>query len=89
LSEVQRSAQWLPEAHLVDPPCHAHPGLLLGAQRAPVDGAGAPTTCCTAASAGWPSTPRPDHSTFFRNRDRLLEHAVVEKFFTEVMTLAD
>lgn len=30
-----------------------------------------------------------DHSTFSKNRDRLLEHAVVECFFTEVMTLAD
>jgi transposase len=30
-----------------------------------------------------------DHSTFSKNRDRLLEHAVVEHFFTEVMTLAD
>lgn len=30
-----------------------------------------------------------DHSTFSKNRDRLLEHAVVERFFTEVMTLAD
>jgi IS5 family transposase len=30
-----------------------------------------------------------DHSTFSKNRDRLLDHAVVEAFFTEVMTLAD
>ncbi len=30
-----------------------------------------------------------DHSSFSKNRDRLLEHAVVERFFTEVMTLAD
>lgn len=30
-----------------------------------------------------------DHSTFSKNRDRLLEHAVIESFFTEVMTLAD
>ena len=30
-----------------------------------------------------------DHSTFSKNRDRLLQHAVVESFFTEVMTLAD
>jgi len=30
-----------------------------------------------------------DHSTFSKNRDRLLEHAVVENFFTEAMTLAD
>ncbi len=30
-----------------------------------------------------------DHSSFSKNRDRLLEHAVVESFFTEVMTLAD
>ncbi len=30
-----------------------------------------------------------DHSVFSKNRDRLLEHAVVESFFTEVMTLAD
>jgi transposase len=30
-----------------------------------------------------------DHSTFSKNRDRLLEHAVVESFFTEVMTLAN
>jgi transposase len=30
-----------------------------------------------------------DHSTFSKNRDRLIEHAVVEGFFTEVMTLAD
>ncbi len=30
-----------------------------------------------------------DHSTFSKNRDRLLEHDVVESFFTEVMTLAD
>ena len=30
-----------------------------------------------------------DHSTFSKNRDRLLEHAVVDRFFTEVMTLAD
>jgi transposase len=30
-----------------------------------------------------------DHSVFSKNRDRLLEHEVVESFFTEVMTLAD
>lgn len=30
-----------------------------------------------------------DHSTFSKNRDRLLEHEVVESLFTEVMTLAD
>jgi len=30
-----------------------------------------------------------DHSVFSKNRDRLLDHAVVESFFTEVMTLAD
>ena len=30
-----------------------------------------------------------DHSSFSKNRDRLLEHAVLESFFTEVMTLAD
>jgi transposase len=30
-----------------------------------------------------------DHSSFSKNRDRLLEHAVVEYFFTEVMVLAD
>lgn len=30
-----------------------------------------------------------DHSSVSNNRDRLLEHAVVERFFTEVMTLAD
>jgi transposase len=30
-----------------------------------------------------------DHSVFSKNRDRLLEHAVVEAFFTEVMTTAD
>ena len=30
-----------------------------------------------------------DHSVFSKNRDRLLEHAVVEAFFTEVMGLAD
>lgn len=30
-----------------------------------------------------------DHSTFSKNRDRLLDHEVVEAFFTEVMTLAD
>jgi transposase len=30
-----------------------------------------------------------DHSSFSKNRERLLEHAVVESFFTEVMTLAD
>jgi transposase len=30
-----------------------------------------------------------DHSVFSKNRDRLLEHAVVEAFFTEVMILAD
>ncbi|MCC6246734.1 MAG: IS5 family transposase [Rubrivivax sp.] len=30
-----------------------------------------------------------DHSCFSKNRDRLIEHAVVESFFTEVMTLAD
>jgi hypothetical protein len=30
-----------------------------------------------------------DHSTFSKNRDRLLEHAVVESFFTQVMGLAD
>ena len=28
-------------------------------------------------------------SSFSKNRDRLLEHRVVENFFTEVMTLAD
>ncbi len=30
-----------------------------------------------------------DHSVFSKNRDRLLEHEVVEAFFTEVMTTAD
>jgi transposase len=30
-----------------------------------------------------------DHSVFSKNRDRLLEHEVVEAFFTEVMRLAD
>lgn len=30
-----------------------------------------------------------NHSSFSKNRDRLLEHAVVESFFAEVMTLAD
>ena len=30
-----------------------------------------------------------DHSVFAKNRDRLLEHAVVERFFTEVMRLAE
>lgn len=30
-----------------------------------------------------------DHSVFSKNRDRLLAHAIVESFFTEVMTLAD
>ena len=29
-----------------------------------------------------------DHSVFSKNRDRLLEHAVVERFFTEAMRLA-
>ena len=30
-----------------------------------------------------------DHSVFSKNRDRLIEHEAVEKFFTEVMSLAD
>lgn len=30
-----------------------------------------------------------DHSVFSKNRDRLLEHEVIEAFFTEVMALAD
>ena len=30
-----------------------------------------------------------DHSVFSKNRDRLLEHKVVEAFFTQVMSLAD
>jgi transposase len=30
-----------------------------------------------------------DHSVFSKNRDRLLEHAVVEAFFSEIMQLAD
>jgi IS5 family transposase len=30
-----------------------------------------------------------DHSSFSKNRDRLIQHAVVEGFFTEVMSLAD
>jgi transposase len=30
-----------------------------------------------------------DHSVFSKNRDRLLEHAVVEAFFTQIMQLAD
>jgi transposase len=30
-----------------------------------------------------------NHSVFSKNRDRLLDHAVVERFFTEVMQLAD
>lgn len=30
-----------------------------------------------------------DHSVFSKNRDRLLEHAVLERFFTQVMGLAD
>jgi len=30
-----------------------------------------------------------DHSVFSKNRDRLLEHTVMEAFFTEIMRLAD
>lgn len=30
-----------------------------------------------------------DHSVFSKNRDRLIEHEAVDKFFTEVMSLAD
>ena len=30
-----------------------------------------------------------DHSVFSKNRERLIEHEVIEAFFTEVMTLAD
>jgi transposase len=30
-----------------------------------------------------------DHSVFSKNRDRLLQHAVVERFFTEVMRIAE
>jgi len=30
-----------------------------------------------------------DHSVFSKNRDRLLEHQVIEAFFTEIMQLAD
>lgn len=30
-----------------------------------------------------------NHSAFSKNRDRLLEHEVVEAFFTEIVTLAD
>jgi len=30
-----------------------------------------------------------DHSVFSKNRDRLLEHSVVEAFFTEIMGIAD
>jgi transposase len=30
-----------------------------------------------------------DHSVFSKNRDRLLEHEVIEAFFTEILTLAD
>lgn len=30
-----------------------------------------------------------NHSVFSKNRDRLLEHAVVEEFFREVMQLAE
>ncbi|MGF6782263.1 transposase [Paraburkholderia sp. GAS334] len=30
-----------------------------------------------------------DHLVFSKNRDRLLEHDVVEAFFTEVMSLTD
>ena len=30
-----------------------------------------------------------DHSVFSKNRDRLIEHEVIEAFFTEVMTLAE
>lgn len=30
-----------------------------------------------------------DHSVFSKNRDRLLEHEVVEAFFTEILALAD
>jgi transposase len=30
-----------------------------------------------------------NHSVFSKNRDRLLEHEVVESFFTEVMDLVD
>src|SRR5712691_4559705 len=30
-----------------------------------------------------------DHSVFSKNRDRLLEHAVIEAFFREIMRLAD
>ena len=30
-----------------------------------------------------------DHSVFSKNRDRLLEHAVIEHFFTQIMRVAD
>ena len=30
-----------------------------------------------------------DHSVFSKNRDRLLEHAVIERFFTQIMRVAD
>jgi IS5 family transposase len=30
-----------------------------------------------------------DHSVFSKNRDRLIEHEAIEKFFTEVMSMAD
>ncbi len=30
-----------------------------------------------------------DHSVFSKNRDRLLEHSVIEAFFTQIMQLAD
>lgn len=39
--------------------------------------------CLAIDDAAW------KHSVFSKNRDRLLEHAVVERFFTEVMQLAD
>ena len=30
-----------------------------------------------------------DHSSFSKNRDRLLDHAVIEAFFAEVMAQAE
>ncbi|WZV76785.1 hypothetical protein AAFM48_16935 [Burkholderia pseudomallei] len=55
---------------------------LFGAQRAHADGADALQPAVPLVRPGWRSkTPSWDHSVFSKNRDRLLEHEVVEAFY--------
>lgn len=47
------------------------------------------TTCFTVGSSGWTWDPLWDHSSFTRNRERLLNETVARAFFAKVLALAE